>query len=158
MKKQQQLLTYEDVKEKALRLLEFRSHSESELADKLRRNGASEENIDLTLEFCRRYGFVNDEAYAKRKAQDLMNLKKLGIHRIRNELKMKGIADEYINSAIDALDVSGTEDILQALAEKKLQGDFSQKNIGKCIRFLLYRGYDYRDIKEALYALEEKFE
>lgn len=157
MRKQQQLLTYEDVKEKALRLLEFRSHSESELADKLRRGGASEENINITLEFCRNYGFVNDESYAKRKARDLMNLKKLGIHRIKNELKQKGIADEYIDAAISELDMSEAEDTLLILAEKKLRGDFSQKNIDKCVRFLLYRGYGLSEIRDAVRTLEEEF-
>ena len=55
--KKKPLNTYEAVKEKALCLLEFRSHSEQELIRKLRMNGASEEHIDMTLSFCREYGF-----------------------------------------------------------------------------------------------------
>ena len=35
-------LTFDEAKDKALRLLEFRSHSERELSDKLKRAGAKE--------------------------------------------------------------------------------------------------------------------
>ena len=46
-------LTFEQAKDKALRLLEFRSHSERELKDKLKRAGAKEDDIEEILEFCR---------------------------------------------------------------------------------------------------------
>lgn len=154
MRKSQILTTYEAVKEKALKLLEYRSHSEKELADKLRRYEASEENIELTLDFCRRYGFVNDESYAKRKAHDLFKLKKLGTRRIRQELKMLGIAEEYITEALYELDADTEQDMLLELARKKLHGDFTDKNKDKCIRFLVYRGYDLYAAKDAVRTLE----
>ena len=55
-------LTFDEAKDKALRLLEFRSHSERELSDKLKRAGAKEEDIDEILEFCRNYGFWTTES------------------------------------------------------------------------------------------------
>ena len=57
-------LTFDEAKDKALRLLEFRSHSERELSDKLKRAGAKEEDIDEILEFCRNYGFLDDRKYS----------------------------------------------------------------------------------------------
>lgn len=158
MRKQQTLDTYEAVKEKALRLLEFRSHSERELADKLRFRGASDENIDLTLEFCRRYGFVDDFSYAQRKANDLMNLKKYGIRRIRNELKIKGIADEIIEEVLLSLDSQTETENLKKLVEKKLNGDFSDKSKDKCLRYFVYRGYDIYDIKNTISDLESDYD
>lgn len=56
-------------------MLEFRSHSERELSDKLKIAGAKEEDIDEILEFCRNYGFLDDRKYAIAKAKDLKNLK-----------------------------------------------------------------------------------
>ncbi|MCC8169018.1 MAG: recombination regulator RecX, partial [Oscillospiraceae bacterium] len=102
--REKQILNYDETKEKALRLLEFRSHSEKELTDKLRRAGSLDEDIEKALEFCRRYGFVNDEQYAVRKAQDLQNLKKYGRHRIAMELKQTGIAPELTELALAELD------------------------------------------------------
>ena len=150
MRQQKTLETYEEVKEKALRLLEFRAHSEKELRDKLLRCGASGENIERTLDFCRSYGFVNDAEYAKAKARDLLNLKKLGLRRICGELKNKGISDELISEAIYELDLDSMEDTLNKLVRGKLRDDFSDKNINKCIRYFLYRGYDLRDIRSCI--------
>lgn len=156
MRKQQPLDTYDKVKEKALRLLEFRSHSEFELTQKLRHHGASSEHIEDTLEFCRRYGFLNDASYAERKAHDLINLKKYGIRRVKSELKAKGISDDIIENVISTLDTDTECDALVGLVEKKLRGDFSDKNADKCIRYFVYRGYDIYDIKNAMQTVKER--
>ena len=97
-------LTFDEAKDKALRLLEFRSHSERELSDKLKRAGAKEEDIDEILEFCRNYGFLDDRKYAIAKAKDLKNLKKYGKRRIKSELYSKGIDAEYVEEAVSDLD------------------------------------------------------
>ncbi|MBQ3124861.1 MAG: regulatory protein RecX [Clostridia bacterium] len=156
MRKQQTLDTYDKVKEKALRLLEFRSHSEFELTQKLRHHGASSEHIEDTLEFCRRYGFLNDVSYAQRKAHDLIYLKKYGIRRVKSELKVKGISDDIIENVISAIDPDAECDALVGLVEKKLRGDFSDKNSDKCIRYFVYRGYDIYDIKDAMQTVKER--
>lgn len=140
-------LTYEQAKEKALRLLEFRSHSEKELSDKLKRAGAKNEDIEEILEFCRNYGFVNDKTYALRKAKDLQHLKKYGKRRIEQELYSKGISSENIASAVAELDFEDTEDVLYPLVQKKLGNNFEKKSIDRCIRYFIYRGYDIGDIK-----------
>ena len=38
--------------------------------------------------------------------------------------------------------------------EKKLKGNFEKKNCDKAIRFLIYRGYDLSDIKNAIERLK----
>ena len=96
-------MTFDETKDKALRLLEFRSHSEKELSDKLKRAGAKEFDIEEVLEFCRNYGFVNDRQYALSKARDLKKLKKYGKQRIKSELYSKGIPSEYVEEAVCAL-------------------------------------------------------
>ena len=101
-------LTFDEAKDKALRLLEFRSHSERELSDKLKIAGAKEEDIDEILEFCRNYGFLDDRKYAIAKAKDLKNLKKYGKRRIKSELYSKGIDTEYVEEAVSYLE----EDLL----------------------------------------------
>lgn len=156
MRKQKPLDTYDKVKEKALRLLEFRSHSEFELTQKLRHAGADNKHIEDTLEFCRRYGFLNDASYAERKAHDLVNLKKYGIRRVKSELKAKGIKDEIIEDVLSSIDPDTECDALVGLVEKKLRGDFSDKNSDKCIRYFVYRGYDIYDIKDAMQTVKER--
>ena len=57
-------LSKNETKEKALRLLAFRAHSEKELSDKLKRAGAKDEDLPGVMEFVKEYGFVNDAEYA----------------------------------------------------------------------------------------------
>ena len=138
-------LNYEQAKDKALRLLTFRAHSEKELSDKLLRAGAEEEDIERILSFCREYKFVDDRQYAIRKAKDLLHLKKFGKRRIISELYAKGVSSELIDEAISELEFD--EDELLGLVRKKLGGNFEQKSVDRCIRYFLYRGYDIYEIQ-----------
>lgn len=156
MRKQKPLTTYEEVKEKALRLLEYRAHSEYELEFKLRHAQACDEHIEEALDFCRRYGFVNDNAYAQRKASDLINLKKYGVRRVKSELKAKGISDTIIDEVLSDIDTDAESETLAKLVERKLRSDFSDKNKDKCIRYFIYRGYDLYDIKNAINICAER--
>ena len=153
---EQKELTFEQTKDKALRLLEFRAHSERELTDKLKRAGAKDNNIEEVLEFCRNYGFVDDRSFAVKKARDLKNLKRYGIRRIKSELYSKGIAAEYIEEAGAELD--DNEEMLIPLVEKKLGGNFEKKNVDKCIRYFIYRGYSFSDIKNCIDELKIDYE
>lgn len=149
-------LTAAEAKEKALRYLEYRSHSEKELCDKLKKAGAKEEDIPPIMDFLRGYGFVNDCEYAKRMARDLKNLKKYGRHRIVSELKFRGIASDYIEEALCELEDDEKPDLLP-LVEKKLGNDFERKNIEKAIRYFAYRGYGYEDIKACIDEIKENY-
>ncbi len=142
-------LSKSEAKEKALRLLEFRSHSEKELYDKLIRAGANAEDLPEIFEFLREYSFVNDAEYAKKLARDLQNLNKYGRRRIREELKFRGIFGEELENAM--LELSDEEEKqLLPLMERKLGGNFEKKNIDRAIRYFAYRGYGFDDIKSAV--------
>ena len=149
MMKEKKELTFQQAKDKALRLLEFRSHSEKELADKLIRSGARREDIPPIMEFMKEYGFINDAQYAVRLARDLQNLKKLGKQRIKQELSVKGIKGEILEQALFELEENESE-ILMPLVEKKLGGNFEQKNVDKAMRYFIYRGYGIGDIKQCI--------
>ena len=154
-KNEKRELTCEEAKDKALRLLEYRAHSEKELADKLKIAGAQEYDIEEILNFCRNYGFVDDKKYAVAKARDLKNLKKYGIRRIKSELYSKGIDAEHIEEAIAELD-DDEEDVLLPLVRKKL-GGFDKKNVDKCIRYFLYRGYEFSVIKNCIENIKTEY-
>lgn len=149
-------LTAEQTREKALQYLEYRSHSEKELSDKLRRAGGKEQDIEATLAFARRYHFVDDADYARRMAHDLHYLKKYGFYRIRQELKRRGIGDTEIDEAMAQFDGSEESDILTPLVERRLRGNFDQKNIDKVIRYFIYRGYQFSDIKQCIDRIREE--
>ncbi|HAL62830.1 MAG TPA: hypothetical protein DCO93_00130 [Clostridiales bacterium] len=150
-------LTKSETKEKALRLLAFRAHSEKELLEKLKRAGAKTEDLPPVVEFLKEYGFLNDAEYAVHLAKDLQNIKKYGKRRIVAELKSKGINAAYIDAAISELSEE-EEDTLLPLVRRKLGGNFEKKNIDKAIRYFIYRGYEFDDIKSCVEKLEQETE
>ena len=147
-------LTKNETKEKALRLLAFRSHSEKELLEKLKRAGAKTEDLPSVVEFLKEYGLLNDAQYGARLAKDLQNIKKYGKRRIIAELKSKGISADYIDAALAEFEDEET-DALLPLIERKLGGDFEKKNIDKAIRYFIYRGYRFDDIKACIEKLKQ---
>lgn len=144
--------TKEDVKEKALRVLEFRTHSEHELREKLYRFGGDEEDINFAIEFCKEYGFLNDENYAMALARDLNSLKKYGKHRIKMELLKRGINSELAEAAL--YEIEDNTEVLMELVSKKLKGSFEKKDTERAIRYFMYRGYSLADIKHAIERLK----
>ena len=52
---------------------------------------------------------------------------------------------------------SAGEDMLLPLVEKRLKGDFEKKNIDKCIRYFMYRGYGFSDIKNCIDNIKEEY-
>ena len=55
------------------------------------------------------------------------------------------------------LHFSAGEDMLLPLVEKRLKGDFEKKNIDKCIRYFMYRGYGFSDIKNCIDNIKEEY-
>lgn len=149
MRNKKQLDTFEDTKEKALRLLEFRNHSEKELTDKLARLGASSENIERTVEFLNGYKLINDENYAEAFARDLHHLKGYGKNRIRSELYAKGIDGAIIDTVLEELDDNDL-DLLTEKIKKRLNGDFEKKSRDRVTRYFVNKGYSFDEIRSCI--------
>ena len=147
-------VNYDMAKNKALRLLEFRSHSEGELRQKLKIYGAKSDDIEKVVEFLLEYKLLDDEGYAVRLANDLHNIKKFGKRRIEQELFRKGISREIIAMATDGIE-DNDKDMLYPLMEKKLGGDFSLKSRDRAFRYFVSRGYSFDDIKSVFDNLKE---
>lgn len=146
-------LGYNEAKEKALKYLEYRSHSEKELSDKLKQKGASDQVICEVIEFLHEYKLVDDLEFAKKYAHDLVNLKKLGKSRIKTELFKKGINQEIINSVLYELPEED-EDVLFELVKKRIRGNLEKKNFDKVMRYFIYKGYSPDKIKECIKRCE----
>lgn len=145
---------FEQVKDKALELLSMRMHSESELRNKLKMRGASEVDIDDTMDFLKECGFVNDNEFARMYAEELCENKRYGRARIKSELYKKGISPDIISGIID--DIESDPDELRGLVENKLGGDFSKKNTDKAIRYFIYRGYSFSEILSCINELRDE--
>ncbi len=149
-------MTYDEAKEKALRVLELRPHTEYEITVKLQAAGADSPEISQVIQFLREYRLVDDEAYAQQYAHYLAETKKFGRFRIIGEMKKRGVPNEYIDSSLEFLDESAADALLplvkKRLGDKEL--DFKEKN--KLMRYFIYRGYEIGDIKECIERIENE--
>ena len=78
------------------------------------------------------------------------------MRRVKSELKSKGISDDIIEQVLLEFNDDTEAQTLAVLVEKKLRGDFSDKNKDKCIRYFIYRGYDFYDIKNVIRICKER--
>lgn len=88
--------------EKALYLLEHRSHSKKELADKISRT-AGREAAERAAERMEELGLVNDAQYARNLAEELLQRKRFAARRAEYELLQKGIDRALAQEIVEEL-------------------------------------------------------
>ena len=137
--------------EYAMKLLGVRPYSEFELCQKLRKKGYEIKEINSALVDCSRYGFINDELFARDYAESL-SAKGYGKFVIIRKLREKHIAEELIEVALSVL-ADPMSDARRAFDFKirmlKTEKD-SKKHREKLYRFMLSRGFT-SDIIRQLY-------
>jgi regulatory protein len=135
----------------ATKLLGMRLHSRSELRRKLVRAEYGEAVVDAVIEDLTRMGYVDDQRFAKTKAQSAAQHKHHGKRRAMVELMKAGVARETASRAVD--DVYEKEDSLaiarqlvakQAPRLRKLDPLVARRRL---VGMLQRRGFDYDTIK-----------
>ena len=133
----------------ALDLISMRSHSKKELVTKLRRK-YSQNTAEAVAEKAAELGLIDDEAFAEMYTRELIERKKYGVSRVKNELRLKGISSHIIESVLLSLDIDSKESII-SLVERKYARKLSDEKGRRQVFAALQRlGYSYSDIKSAL--------
>ncbi|MBR3588910.1 MAG: regulatory protein RecX [Clostridia bacterium] len=143
----------------ALDLLSMRSHSQKELIMKLRRK-YSQETAEAVAHKAAGLGLIDDEAFAEIYAKELVERKKYGISRVKNELRLKGISSDIIESVLLSLDIDTKESIINLIERKYSRKLSDEKGKRQVIASLQRLGYSYSDIKSALreFDIAEEFD
>ncbi len=95
-------------------------------------------------------GFINDEAYAKRRLQRIIDEKKVSVRMAKQLLKQEGIDSDLIDDAAEEVEYNPVETIV-LLIERKYKNKLGDKaSIDKVIAALMRKGYSFSEIKEAL--------
>lgn len=142
---------YAKAYQKADRYIGFKMRTEREVRNKLIEEGYSEDITERVIASMLKYKYIDDLSYAVMYAKDCRKLKKWGPERIKAELYKKGVNSEYIENALSESDTEDTEEIIDALLEKRIKNtpiDLKEKQ--KHINFLLRRGFKYDDIKNVI--------
>lgn len=145
----------QSAKEAAVGYLSRRDHGETELRRKLKTRGFEPEAIEQAICHCQEYDWLNDTRYAKMKVRNGI-AKGWGSSRIKQEMKMNGVAEAIIYHAIEEADVDWYEHGKE-VAQRKF-GDTaidSPKEKARRFRFLQSRGFDFDQINYALAATDK---
>lgn len=143
--------------EKALYLLEHRSHAKQELVEKIRRT-TSPEAAQAAADRMEELGLIDDEDYARRYVAELLNRKGYAASRAVYELTQKGIDKELALELTEELAPDPQEKIL-AIVERKYPGCVGDEKIKRRAVAALQRlGYRYDDIRQALAEYGESLE
>lgn len=143
-------------KEKALYLLGFRDHTRRELLTKLMRTN-NERSSEYAVEKMIELGFVDDERFARRYAEQLAQVKHMSSRGIRQKLYEKGVERELIDQVMEELEIN-PQDNIRSLIERKYERYLNdEKGIKKTVSALQRMGYGWSDIKAVLdeYTKEE---
>ncbi len=125
----------------AMNLLARREHSRKELDSKLRHLTEDQERVNEVLDRLENDQLLSDDRFVEAFIRSHIN-KGQGPMRISQELRQKGITDETISLALEALDVDWFEKA-EFTRQKKFGSKLPQelKEKARQIRFLQYRGF-----------------
>lgn len=146
------------------RLASYCAQAERSPSDLRRRMQRLELEEELQAELLTRLeaeGFVSGERFARAFVHDKHRFNGWGPRRLEHELRRHGIASSVIATALEELEEeTSTEDeeprVLQLLRAKQRSlptGLERRKAYDRLMRFGLYRGYDYDEVREAITQL-----
>lgn len=147
--------TFEEARNYVFRLLKIRFRSEKEVRDKLQQKGFSQETIARTVGYFKELDLVNDRQFAQEWiASRLSSNKPFGIHRIRFELKEKGIGpdlieEEFAQATADYCE----EDVVFRLAQRqaaKCRNVGAPKRKQRVYGYLMRRGFNPQVVLKAI--------
>lgn len=103
--------------QRAMRALMRRSHSESELHEKLRKYSDHANHIEAVIARLKELNYIDDERYVKRYLEAAMQEKGKSLKWVVSKLKMKGIEPSFVKTIMQESHFSD-EDSLILFVEK----------------------------------------
>lgn len=144
--------------QRAINFLSYRPRSEVEIRRNLKKNNHQAEVIDEVIERLRGGNLVDDENFAGLWVENRSEYRPRGRPLLRMELRQKGIADQFIEAALEDLD---EEELAYQAALKGARKyskcewqEFRQKMYG----YLARRGFSYAIISTIIPRVWEKDE
>lgn len=139
----------------ALFYLQYRSRSEREIREYLKRKKASEEVVEHIVSKLKEQKFLDDEAFAKMWIESRIRSKPRSQRLLKIELRRKGIHEDIIDLVFDNTEgeVVGDTALAKKLAEKKIRRytHLPREEIYVKLGSLLARhGFNWETIKTAI--------
>lgn len=150
----------EAAREKCLRLLARRARSEAELRQRLKEAGFEHDVTEAVLADLGRAGLVDDEEFARSWVANRVASGGAGRHKLRWELRRKGIREDLVRRVVD--DAIGDDVELEhalGFARRRLpQQSADVSALLRLRRLLLSRGYSFGTVEAVVRRLSSQVE
>ena len=133
----------------------------SDIETKLTRYDLPDEEKTRILKHLVEEKYIDDSRYAEAFVRDKYRFNKWGRIKIAQGLRMKGIDNDTISSAMEAIDEDEYLGILRDLIKakrKSTRGKNDYEINGKLMRFATGRGFEYAAIRQCLGSAADDFE
>ena len=134
-------------------MLSRRDHSVKELKTKLLRT-VDENNAQRAIDRMIELGYLDDEKYAEKLLEYLIENKRMSKAHIKQEMFKRGVPNEIISSLLEYAEIDNVSsicDLIQTKYRNKLNAENGKE---KVIASLMRKGFSYSDIKSAFNELE----
>ncbi|HIY05165.1 MAG TPA: recombination regulator RecX [Candidatus Anaerotignum merdipullorum] len=151
----QENLIYIKAQDTALRYLGYRMRTEAEIRKKLAEQAFSEETIEQVLVFLRKYGYCDDQVYARSFIRERLRLQPKGAYALKMELRQKGVPEQVIAEVLAETQIDEVADAV-AWIVRKTRGrcPTEEKEKKRLYAFLQRKGYHWDVIAEAFRLAE----
>ncbi len=139
---------------RALNILSRRDHGERELFIKLKRADGEAAAADA-VERIKQLGYIDDERFAARLAEELIERKGYGTRAVYSELLRRGIDRETAQNTINAITLDESDNIRVLLEGKFSRKLTTEKGRKQVFSALLRLGYSYSDVRSAMSEYNE---
>lgn len=146
-------INYSKAINKCYDLLSRRDHSVKELKTKLLRT-VDENNAQRAIDRMIELGYLDDEKYAEKLLEYLIENKRMSKAHIKQEMFKRGVPNEIISSLLEYAEIDNVSsicDLIQTKYRNKLNAENGKE---KVIASLMRKGFSYSDIKSAFNELE----
>lgn len=148
-------LNLDDIKKNLTRYCNFQERCYSEVDKKLSSYELTESQIKEITDYLINNSLLNEKRFTELFIQGKLRYRQWGRKKLVQELRLKGVEEELIQSEIRAVDDVDFENALYHLLNKKIQmvsGKNPAKKRQKIYRYLLSKGHE----KELIYKALEK--
>lgn len=136
----------------SLNYISIRPRSEREITDYLKRKGYSTEVSSIVVDKLRELQLLDDAAFARSWVQWRQSDSPRSRRKLYDELQKKGVANEIIEDALEAIDEEEQIEALRGLIAKK-RHRYSTRQ--KLMAYLSRQGFPYDLIQKTLEGEEE---
>lgn len=140
---------FESAREVALRFLETRPRSTSEVKQRLRKKQIADEVIDQVITRLQEVNLLDDVAFARYWVENREEFRPRAARALRYELRRKGLSNDAIDGVVNAVDEKESAYRAGTPRAARWRNLDHREFLEKLIAFLVRRGFSYEVAKNA---------